>query len=218
MSYLIISSNQKFIDNFISKETKVKNFSTNNPDFLIIENEKNKKSLGISQVKKGIEWGSKMPYTSDLKILTIKNFNTATIPAQNSLLKFIEEPPEYLKIFLIASSLEGIIGTILSRCKTIKDTSLVDNKDFTLETLLNNSLEANFKLVNAIKKLEKSEITNLINGWINKIKNNEQFEIEKKHILIEELLILDKRNKEPSSNFKLFLETFLLILEKQKTA
>ena len=48
------------------------------------------------------------------------NFETATIPAQNSLLKTLEEPPGKAILMLTAISSESLLETITSRCEVIK--------------------------------------------------------------------------------------------------
>jgi len=52
-----------------------------------------------------------------------------TIPAQNALLKSIEEPPPQTQIVFITHATEKILGTIQSRCQIVLQTSVSKNKD-----------------------------------------------------------------------------------------
>lgn len=56
------------------------------------------------------------PVTSNRKVYIINNSDTMTKEAQNSLLKVLEEPPEYASIILIASNENKLLNTIRSRC------------------------------------------------------------------------------------------------------
>ena len=56
------------------------------------------------------------PYAGPHKIYIIPDAEKLTIPAQNALLKTLEEPPEYAVILLIADGTSAFLPTILSRC------------------------------------------------------------------------------------------------------
>lgn len=51
------------------------------------------------------------------------NIHSSSIPAQNALLKLLEEPPANTTILLTAPSLESVLPTIQSRCTLIRLTS-----------------------------------------------------------------------------------------------
>ena len=55
------------------------------------------------------------PYAGPYKIYIIDGAETMTVQAQNALLKTLEEPPKYACLFLLTSSVEEILPTILSR-------------------------------------------------------------------------------------------------------
>lgn len=55
-----------------------------------------------------------------LQIVCIYGIDTASIPAQNALLKLLEEPPAQTQIWLTATSLAPIASTILSRVAVIE--------------------------------------------------------------------------------------------------
>lgn len=77
-------------------------------------------SLGIEAVKKLQEKVFLKPLKSLSKAVVIPNAHLLTIPAQNSLLKLLEEPPANTLLFLVADSLEALLPTIRSRCKILK--------------------------------------------------------------------------------------------------
>lgn len=53
------------------------------------------------------------------RVIVIKKADTLTLPAQNSLLKVLEEPPTSTSFILTAVSPVGILDTIVSRCQPI---------------------------------------------------------------------------------------------------
>jgi DNA polymerase-3 subunit delta' len=62
------------------------------------------------------------PYNSYKKIFIIKEAEKMTEQAQNSILKTLEEPPEYGLFILTSSKMEGLLPTIVSRCEIIRFT------------------------------------------------------------------------------------------------
>jgi DNA polymerase-3 subunit delta' len=59
------------------------------------------------------------PIESAWKIVLIDPAEKITMQAQNSLLKTIEEPPDYAIIILIASKIDLLAPTLISRCQRI---------------------------------------------------------------------------------------------------
>lgn len=62
------------------------------------------------------------PYNSYKKIFIIKEAEKMTEQAQNSILKTLEEPPEYGLFILTSSKMDGLLPTIVSRCEIIRFT------------------------------------------------------------------------------------------------
>lgn len=54
------------------------------------------------------------------KVIIIDEASTMTIPAANSFLKILEEPPGQVVYILISTTLESLLPTIISRCRLIK--------------------------------------------------------------------------------------------------
>lgn len=88
--------------------------SFNNPDVIIIDEQDN--SIKTEQMKNLVNNVFEKPIQSSKKIYIINNSENMTKEAQNSLLKTLEEPPEYIVIILITSNENLLLNTIKSRC------------------------------------------------------------------------------------------------------
>jgi len=77
------------------------------------------KSLKIDQISKLQESCFSHPKISDRKVFLIPKANKMTSRAANSLLKTLEEPPEYVTLFLTSENLNQVLNTIRSRCSVI---------------------------------------------------------------------------------------------------
>ncbi|SHH87812.1 DNA polymerase-3 subunit delta' [Clostridium collagenovorans DSM 3089] len=78
---------------------------------------KDKKSLGVDEVRQLISEISKKPYEGDKKVVIIYEAHKMTVEAQNAFLKTVEEPPQGVFIILLSESSEQILDTIKSRCQ-----------------------------------------------------------------------------------------------------
>ena len=88
------------------------------PDFMQIIPEDGK-TIKIEQVRFMQEKTQEKPVTSSKKVYLISQADTMTREAANSLLKTLEEPPEYVVIILTTSNESKILTTIKSRCMKI---------------------------------------------------------------------------------------------------
>lgn len=87
------------------------------PDLTIIRSEN---SIKKAQIEELISDSFKKPFAGKYKVFIIDGFEDVTVSGQNSLLKTLEEPEEYLKIILLSNNLRKILPTILSRVRIIK--------------------------------------------------------------------------------------------------
>lgn len=95
-----------------------KYLSGNHPDFKMIRPVENSISIDqIRELQKDIVY---KPYESGWKIYLIDDADLMTLEAANSLLKTLEEPPQYAVIIIVSARKEGILPTILSRCQVIQ--------------------------------------------------------------------------------------------------
>ena len=151
--------------------------SSNNPDFEIIEPDGN--SIKIEQIRELIKKVYEKPIVSNKKVYIINESNLMTKEAQNSLLKTLEEPPEYVTIILIASNENLFLPTIKSRCTKIMFRKLTDSE---LKTILErkynklNTQELMLKIadgsVNKVVSLDgKEELYNKVNRIYSSLEN-----------------------------------------------
>ena len=100
--------------------------SDNNPDFLYIEPDGN--SIKIDQIREMQKKLQEKPIISKNKVYIINDADTMTTEAQNSLLKTLEEPPEFVTIILIGSNENMFLTTIKSRCMILHFNKIDDNQ------------------------------------------------------------------------------------------
>lgn len=81
---------------------------------------KNKKSLGVDDIRALNEEINKKPYEGNNKVVIIYDADKMTTQAQNAFLKTIEEPPFGVYIFLLCANLQSMLETIKSRCQIHK--------------------------------------------------------------------------------------------------
>jgi len=84
------------------------------PDLIIL---KPHPSLGIQDVRLLQKKLALKPYQASVKVALIIRADRLTVPAQNALLKTLEEPPTRTLIILLAAQKESLLPTILSRCQ-----------------------------------------------------------------------------------------------------
>lgn len=104
----------------------IKFISNNNPDFIEISEDGN--SIKIAQIRELQEKIYQKPIVSSRKVVIIDNSEKMTEEAQNSLLKTLEEPPEYIVIILITSNENKLLNTIKSRCLKLSFVN-IDSKE-----------------------------------------------------------------------------------------
>jgi DNA polymerase-3 subunit delta' len=99
--------------------------SGNHPDAVFVRTQK--KSIGIDDVRGQIvENISVLPYSSQKRVYIIENAHTLTVPAQNALLKALEDGPKYAVFLLLSQNYKIFLPTVLSRCVLYKIAPLGD--------------------------------------------------------------------------------------------
>ena len=84
-------------------------FTHNHPDVIYLEKTDGKKTIGIDAVRERIlEQVYIRPLLADKKIFLITDGGALTEESQNSLLKALEEPPEYA-VFIILTEKAGML-------------------------------------------------------------------------------------------------------------
>lgn len=77
------------------------------------------KAIGIADIRNLQKKIFLKPAYSQKKIVILESFNGATADAQNAFLKILEEPPQNTIILILATNLDFILPTVLSRCTLI---------------------------------------------------------------------------------------------------
>lgn len=98
---------------------------TPGPNVLEIHSET---SIGIDEIRQ-IQHFLSRKATQSHNLVIIYSAHTLTLPAQNALLKTLEEPPSGCQIYLITSYPDQLLATILSRCQVISSSSQDIPKD-----------------------------------------------------------------------------------------
>lgn len=177
--------------------------------------EKNKKSLGVSDIRNLVQEINKKPYEGQNKVIIMYEAHKMTIQAQNAFLKTIEEPPKGVFIILLCENLQVILDTIKSRCQIHKLKAL-------------NNYEINEFLTKKYPHLIEGEIkvliafSNGIPGRIEKFLEDDKFNnirkitlevlIKSSHLNKEEVLKFEKLLIKYKIEWKEILNTFLLYI------
>ena len=92
----------------------------NHPDFRLVSRMEDKKDILVEQIRKDvIDDVYIVPAAGERKVYIIDEAETLNTASQNTLLKTLEEPPQYITIILIASNISTLLTTILSRVNQI---------------------------------------------------------------------------------------------------
>jgi DNA polymerase-3 subunit delta' len=89
------------------------------PDIIYV-NKKDKKSIGVEPVRELTQDASVKPFESEHKVYIIEEADLMTEPAQNALLKTLEEPPSFVTFILLVQDTSPLLTTVLSRCVLVK--------------------------------------------------------------------------------------------------
>lgn len=131
--------------------------SKNHPDIQLVTNQlydPSKKTVDILLVDTIRDMKRDVyikPYESERKIYIIPKADTMNISSQNSLLKVLEEPPEYCTIILLAENSNSFLPTILSRAVTLK--FFPNSEDEVREWLVKNSSETDTEKIDVAARL-----------------------------------------------------------------
>lgn len=181
------------------------------PDVIVIECLKDKKSIGIDQVREGIKFLTEKPFELDVKYLLIPEAYKLTIPAQNAMLKTLEEPPTYGVIRLGSKSEEDLLETVISRCTRISvrsgEVGESEEKRYNYNSVINMTIGERLDLVSVLSKEEKEDILEILENWI----------VEERKIMEStnriKILLSVREDMELNINTKLALEYLAINLE-----
>lgn len=83
------------------------------------EAEKISEKFYINQVRETIKLACKKPMIGRKRFFLIDDASRMEPPVANALLKILEEPPDFSQFILIASNVDLLLPTIVSRCQTL---------------------------------------------------------------------------------------------------
>ena len=92
------------------------------PDVHVLRPEK--KSIGVDEVRALIDALALRPYEGGRHVALIEQAERMTPSAQNAMLKTLESPVGDAMFFLISDAPGGLLGTIVSRCQTVRFSDL----------------------------------------------------------------------------------------------
>ena len=95
--------------------TKVQ--TMNHPDFMYIQTEET--TIKKQQIEELLRKMNQKPIESKYKVYIIEAFDKLTVQGENSILKFLEEPPPNTIALLLTTKKDQILPTIHSRCQLI---------------------------------------------------------------------------------------------------
>ena len=119
-----------------------------------------KKIISVDQIREIIKEANELPTESEKRVFVIDEADKMNTEAQNSILKTLEEPPEYVVIILIVTNESKMLETIKSRCNIIK-----------FDTLKELEIEKYLIKENLLDKSRKDVEIKLLNGSLENVNN-----------------------------------------------
>ncbi len=90
------------------------------PDCVYVARQPNRSDLLIEQVRDLIERLGVRPSRGPRRIAIVDDAETLNLPAQNALLKTLEEPPGHTMMILVSSSERALLDTVRSRLRPVR--------------------------------------------------------------------------------------------------
>jgi len=100
---------------YLAKQPLLKELNDNSPNLKIFNQDLETVTIGL--VREIIKESTFARYSNQVRALVILAVDQATLPAQNSLLKLLEEPPAKTQMILTATQPNLLLSTIRSRCQ-----------------------------------------------------------------------------------------------------
>ncbi|MEZ6255310.1 MAG: hypothetical protein R3B92_00825 [Patescibacteria group bacterium] len=208
-SILIYGGNTDLRHSKITEILQINNLTESSTDVLILQNEEDKKSIGIAQSRELLAFATTKPFENKHKIGIIKHAYKLTTQAQNALLKTLEDRPDYLTIILETRAENELLETVISRCKRIeivytsKD-ALENNED--LNKLLSMTVGERLSYSVDFCKKDREEVIEIFNNWLLEARNIKRYDV------VENLLKVVGDLEKTNLNLKLAVEWLMLNL------
>ena len=210
-TFIISAKNLENGKNEAIKLAKTENVGEFDIDLQVFE-----KSLGIPDVR-NIQKNIFLSPLGEKKALILVLQNSATIEAQNSILKLLEEPPPSALIFIVTANHLELLPTILSRAKLISINSEQKSNKLNLNEILN--LQTPGDALFLAQNLSKDKVEAII--WLEEtilsarekmIKNPDTPDALRLRKLIHNLEVAHYDLKNTNTNPRLALENLFLSL------
>ena len=207
---LIVSNDSKLIRNYVNDLKK---------DSLFFEITPSTKEYSIDDIK-NIKKETKVFYPKT-RYYFLPDFHLSSLPAQNSFLKLLEEPPENVQFILSTDNKNRLLPTIVSRVKIIKLQGNINNKiteNSIIDTICRDVINhvstgiplTQFKIVD--KESAKNILLQLIIFFRKKLDSD-----KKSPKIIKEILRLDSLLDSNNLNPQLTVDQALIFIWKQYT-
>ncbi len=117
------------------------------PDVIPVTREADKATLGVDVIRNLRNDVHVIPHELEYKIYLIEEADKMTVQAQNAFLLTLEEPPKYVKFFLICEDSNVFLETIKSRSQILR-TEPISTKDIDSFLQANNDSAKRLKISN----------------------------------------------------------------------
>ncbi|SKR83524.1 DNA polymerase III subunit delta [Mycobacteroides abscessus subsp. abscessus] len=89
----------------------------NHPDFMYVSSEES--TIKKEKVEQLVHHMNQLSIEGNYKVYIVEDFEKLTVQGENSILKFLEEPPQNTIAILLSTKPEQILDTIHSRCQHV---------------------------------------------------------------------------------------------------
>ncbi|WP_414054668.1 DNA polymerase III subunit delta' C-terminal domain-containing protein [Macrococcus equi] len=189
----------------------------NYADFLMLET--NEATIKKEMIEDVLHRMNQKPIEGSYKVYIIMDFDKVTVQGENSILKFLEEPPENTVAILVTSSPKLILPTIHSRCQHIhiqdSENKLAERTDLDIpKSILATMNGLNFSVEDAKEwstEQNFSEIKSVIIKWCQTLLNSDTMGLIQ---IVNLLETLDSRDKQlvGLDLIQLYLQDLMYIL------
>lgn len=196
-------------------QSRVENL--NHADFLLLET--NDATIKKEMIEDILHRMNQKPIEGTHKVYIIMDFDKVTVQGENSILKFLEEPPENTVAILVTTSPKLILPTIHSRCQHIfiqaPEHNLTERIDLDIPaSVLATMSGLNFSETEATEWHEThnfTEIKSVIIKWCQSLLSNDTMALIQ---IVNVLDILDTREKQliGIDLLQLYLQDLMYIL------
>ncbi|MEJ2096241.1 MAG: DNA polymerase III subunit delta' [Deltaproteobacteria bacterium] len=128
--------------------------ASTHPDIMVVTPEK--AIIKIAQIRGIFRILSLKPYEAQRRVVIIRQADTMSAEAGNSLLKVLEEPPDRTHLILTAPHAAGLLPTIVSRCQHIRFQPI---RRKTLKELLMQEFNMDFREADILSSMANGSIT-----------------------------------------------------------